>query len=236
MRIAIELCLILIIFLCTWRGYKTGAINAAISFGVIIIAVTGGLLISSVTAQSMAYPIRPLLAGYIDSQLEAEAARHAGIDETRIEETIRNDTDALTPYAESCLESLGFNKQRAENYCVNAQKIYLAYDIDATTAAAHAGSQAVAYAACSVVFFFLIILLAALIKQIFRLRFRIIDNDDVDLYGGAAFGFLQGCVYCICICWLLSFCGNMIGKATLDDGLFSRFFLLLSNVADKIFL
>ena len=75
----------------------------------------------------------------------------------------------------------------------------------------------------------------SLIKQIFGLRFRITDNVDADLYGGAAFGFARGCIYCICLCWLLSFCGNMIGKTTLDDGLFSRFFLLLSNAADKLF-
>lgn len=183
----------------------------------------------------MAYPLRPFLAGYIDSQLETEAARAAGIDETRIEDTIREAPELLTPYAESCLESLGFNEMRAENYCGNAQRIYSNYEIDATTAAAHAGSEAVAYAICAVIFFLLAMLLISLIKQIFGLRFRITDNENVDLYGGAAFGFLRGCVYCTGLCWLLSFCGNMIGKQTLDDGLFSRFFLVLSNMADKIF-
>lgn len=114
--------------------------------------------------------------------------------------------------------------------------MYSSYEIDATTAAAHArGSEAVAYAICSVIFFLLIMLFISLIKQIFGLRFRITDNVDADLYGGAAFGFARGCIYCICLCWLLSFCGNMIGKTTLDDGLFSRFFLLLSNAADKLF-
>lgn len=158
-----------------------------------------------------------------------------GIDETRIEDTIKERPELLTPYAESCLESLGFNERRAESYCANAQKVYSSYEIDATTAAAHAGSEAVAYAICSVIFFLLIMLFISLIKQIFGLRFRITDNVDADLYGGAAFGFARGCIYCICLCWLLSFCGNMIGKTTLDDGLFSRFFLLLSNAADKLF-
>lgn len=235
MRFVIELSLLLIIFYCTWRGYRRGAVNAAISLFAVIIAVTGGLAISSSAAPSAAYPLRPLLAGYLDSQLEAEAARSAGIDETRIEDTIKEKPELLTPYAESCLESLGFNEKRAESYCANAQKVYSAYEIDATTAAAHAGSEAVAYAICSVIFFLLIMLFISLIKQIFGLRFRITDNVDADLYGGAAFGFARGCIYCICLCWLLSFCGNMIGKTTLDDGLFSRFFLMLSNAADKLF-
>ena len=145
MRFVIELSLLLIIFYCTWRGYRRGAVNAAISLLAVIIAVTGGLAISSSAAPSAAYPLRPLLAGYLDSQLEAEAARSAGIDETRIEDTIKERPELLTPYAESCLESLGFNERRAESYCANAQKVYSSYEIDATTAAAHAGSEAVAY-------------------------------------------------------------------------------------------
>lgn len=235
MRFVIELSLLLIIIYCTWRGYRRGAVNAAISLAAVVIAALCGFLIASSAAPSMAYPLRPFLAGYIDSQLETEAARCAGIDETRIEDTIKENPELLTPYAESCLKSLGFNEMRAKNYCGNAEKIYSDYEIDATTAAAHAGSEAVAYAICAVIFFLLTMLLLSLIKQIFGLRFRITDNVDIDLYGGAAFGFLRGFVYCICLCWLLSFCGNMIGKTTLDDGLFSRFFLLLSNVADKIF-
>ncbi len=235
MRFVIEISLLLIIFYCTWRGYKRGAINAAISFAALVIAVSAALVIGSSAAPSMAYPLRPFLAGYLDSQLEEEAARHAGIDETRIEDTISENPEYLTPYTESCLESLGFSSRRAESYSVNAQRIYADYDIDATTAAAHAGSEALAYAICSLIFFPLIMLFISIIKQIFALRFRIRDNDDLDLYGGAAFGFARGIIYCICLCWLLSFCGNIIGKTTLDDGLFSRFFLALSNLADKIF-
>ena len=97
MRFVIELSLLLIIFYCTWRGYRRGAVNAAISLLAVIIAVTGGLAISSSAAPSAAYPLRPLLAGYLDSQLEAEAARSAGIDETRIEDTIKERPELLTP-------------------------------------------------------------------------------------------------------------------------------------------
>ena len=112
--------------------------------------------------------------------------------------------------------------------------MYSSYEIDATTAAAHAGQSRRLRDMLGDILL-LIMLFISLIKQIFGLRFRITDNVDADLYGGAAFGFARGCIYCICLCWLLSFCGNMIGKTTLDDGLFSRFFLLLSNAADKLF-
>lgn len=235
MRFVIELSFVLIIFYCTWRGSKNGAVNAAISLAALIIAVVGGLLISSASAGSLAYPIRPFVAGYVDSQLEAEAARHAGIDAVKIEETISGSPELLTPYAESCLLSLGFSEARAAHYAPNAGRVYSEYEIDATTAAAHACSEAAAYVICAVVFFLLIMLFISLIRLIFGLRFRICDNDDLDIYGGAGFGFLNGCVYCSCLCWILSFCGGIIGKTTLSDGLFGRFFMLPGALADLIF-
>ena len=70
------------------------AVNAAINLLAVIIAVTGGLAISSSAAPSAAYPLRPLLAGYLDSQLEA-GPRAAGIDETRIEDTIKERPELL---------------------------------------------------------------------------------------------------------------------------------------------
>ena len=97
MRFVIELSLLLIIFYCTWRGYRRGAVNAAISLAAVVIAALCGFLIASSAAPSMAYPLRPFLAGYIDSQLETEAARCAGIDETRIEDTIKENPELLTP-------------------------------------------------------------------------------------------------------------------------------------------
>ena len=75
-------------------------------------------------------------------------------------------------------------------------------------------------------------LFISLIKQIFGLSFRIQDNADADLYGGAALGFAKGVIYCVFLCWLLSFCGIIIGMTALDDGLFSRFFLLPGSLID----
>ncbi len=235
MRFVIELTLLIIIFYCTWRGYKRGAVNAAISLTAVLIAVFGGLFIASTAADSASYLLRPFVAGCIDSQFESEAAANIGVSDINIEDTLASRPELVQPYMSQCLQGIGFTAKRAEHYSLRAADIYEKTELDAATASAQAGSGAIAYAVIALLFFALIMFLMYLIKQIFDLRFRITDNADVDLYGGAALGFVRGCIYCICLCWVLSFCGIIIGKTTLDDGLFSRFFLLLDTVADKIY-
>ena len=149
--------------------------------------------------------------------------------------TISEQPELVLPYAEECLKSLGFSSYRASHYAQNGAGIYNETELDATMSVSQAGSAAIAYAIGAVFMAMLILLLISIIKQAFGLRFRITDNADADIYGGAAFGFGYGFVCCICLCWVLSFCGILIGNRTLDDGLFSRFFLLLSTMADKIF-
>ena len=235
MRFAIDAILAAIIIFCTLRGSKTGCINAGIAFLTMLIAFFGGLAISSAAAPSVAYPLRPFVAGVIDVEVEDKAAAAAGIDPVAVDDTIAASPELLRPYSIYCLEYIGLHEQRAEHYAPKAQRIYAEYDLDATTASAHAGAEAVAYATLSVVFFGLIILLISLIRQVFGLRFRITDNAEVDIYGGAAFGFLLGFLICTYLCWLLSFCGHFIGGSSLSDALFGRFFMLPGAVADVIF-
>lgn len=235
MRFVIELILLIIIFYCTWRGSRRGAVNAAISFVSLILAAAGGLFISAGAADDAAYLLRPFIAGCIDSQYETQAAENAGIDSVRIEMTISRQPELMRPYAEECLKSLGFSPSRAAHYAQKGAEIYDETELDATMSAAQAGSAAIAYAIGAVFMAMLILLLISIVKQVFGLRFRITDNADADIYGGAAFGFGCGFAGCICLCWVLSFCGILIGNETLDDGLFSRLFLLLGTMADKIF-
>lgn len=235
MRFVIELSVLIILFYCTWRGYKRGAVNTAISLVSLLVAVFGGLFISSNAADSASYLLRPFIAGCIDSQLESDVAARIGISDINVEDTLAESPELVQPYMSQCLRSLGFAPKRAEHYSLAAAQVYGKTELDAPTSAAQAASGAIAYLMIAILFFALILFFAYLIKQIFDLRFRITDNADLDLYGGAALGFVRGCTLCVCLCWALSFCGIIIGNTTLDDGLFSRFFMMLDGLADKIY-
>ena len=52
--------------------------------------------------------------------------------------------------------------------------------------------------------------------------------------GGAVLGFVKGIVYCVLLCWLLSFFGLIIGKKTLDGTTLARFFLTFRFITNGL--
>ena len=49
--------------------------------------------------------------------------------------------------------------------------------------------------------------------------------ENLDEIGGAVVGFIKGFIYCVLVCWLLSFMGLVIGRTTLAETTLARFFL-----------
>ena len=232
MRFVIEIILLIIIFYCTWDGFRRGAVNAGISLLALVISLAGAILLSGEMSGGAAYIIRPFVSGYIDSQYEEKVLDNMGIEGLGADEAIAAEPELMGEYANECMLAFGFDKARAAHLSPRAAEIYSAGDMTPTAAVSQAICGAVAFAACMILMFILIMLFISFIKQFFDLSFRIQDNADVDLYGGAALGFAQGFIYCVFLCWLLSFCGIIIGMTTLSDGLFSRFFLMLGSVID----
>ena len=59
-----------------------------------------------------------------------------------------------------------------------------------------------------------------------NLTFRLPNNLELlDELGGALLGFVKGFLYCILLCWVLSFLGLLIGKETMDHTTLGKFFL-----------
>ena len=73
--------------------------------------------------------------------------------------------------------------------------------------------------------FLLILILLVAIANIGNLSFRLPNMEMLDEIGGAVLGFLKGFLYCVLLCWLLSFFGLVIGKDTLAHTTLARFFL-----------
>ena len=68
----------------------------------------------------------------------------------------------------------------------------------------------------------LLIAISSLVNLVFRLPDSLQLLDEL---GGALIGFVKGFLYCVLLCWLLSFLGLLLGRDTLDNTLLARFFL-----------
>jgi hypothetical protein len=78
-----------------------------------------------------------------------------------------------------------------------------------------------------------LILLVA-IGNIGNLSFRLPNLELVDEIGGAVLGFVKGFLYCVLLCWVLSFLGLVIGKKTLDGTTLARFFLTFRFITNSL--
>lgn len=232
MRFVIEAILLIIIFYCTWHGFRRGAVNALINLAAITASLTAALLLSGAVSGGAAYIISPFVTGYIDSQYEERVLQNMGINDLGADEAISVEPELMGEYAYECMLAFGINSDRAAHLSPRAAEIYDAGETEATQAVSDTICGAFSFVLCMILMFIIIMIFISLIKQIFNLNFRIQDNVDLDLYGGAAFGCVSGFIYCIILCWLLSFCGIIIGTDTLNDGLFSRFFLLPGTLID----
>ncbi len=206
--------------------------NAGIGLLAIIISLASAMLIAGNISGGAAASIKPFVSGYINARYEEEILDNMGLDSFSAQDAISEKPELMGEYARECMLVFGFDEKRVEHLAPQAAEIYDSDGMPPTEAAAFMVCTAMAHAVSVILVFIIIMLFISFIKQFFELNFRIQDNADIDLYGGAALGFAQGFIYCTFVCWLLSFCGIIIGKTTLDDGLFSRFFLLIGSVFD----
>ena len=82
--------------------------------------------------------------------------------------------------------------------------------------------------------FLLILILLVAVASIGNLSFRLPNLESVDEIGGAILGFGKGFLYCILLCWLLSFLGIIIGKDTMAHTTLGRFFLIFDSLTSSL--
>ena len=251
MRIIIDLVLLLIVALCIWNGYKSGLVGGFAGILAIIIALLAGSMLSSNYAYEAIPVLEPFVDGYIDSQKtrdEVLAEMGYGSTDLSLEDVLESDSSLRYDYAFFCIRQVGFSEQRAEelaerdlkrHFLFHAQPVRFLLDhleiivnesdqteSDMTEAVVQVLCDAITYVMGLTLSFLLILILLIAVSSIGNLVFRLPDSLQLlDELGGALVGFVKGFLYCVLLCWLLSFMGLIIGKDTLENTLLARFFL-----------
>ena len=229
MRIILDLILLMIVALCIWNGYKSGLIGGIAGILAIIIALLAGSTISSNYAYEAIPVLEPFVDGYIDSQKTRDMVLEKmgyGSTDLSLEDVLESDSSLRYDYAFLCMEEVGFHEKRAEELAVRAVRYSDQNDTNMTDAVIAILCDTTTYVAGLTICFLLILILLIAISNIGNLVFRLPDSLQLlDELGGALIGFVKGFLYCILLCWLLSFLGLVIGKETMENTLLGRFFL-----------
>ena len=214
MRAVIDIILLAIIALCTWGGYKRGLIGGIAGLLAIVIALFGGSLLSSAYSGEVIPALEPFVDGYIDSQQNREEVLDSlgyGNSDKSLNDILAEDPSLRYDYAYECMERIGLYEKRSEEMATEAVVAVLCRTIT------HVGGLMLA--------FLLILIFLIAIANVGNLSFRLPNMETLDEIGGAVLGFVKGFIYCVLLCWVLSFFGLIIGKSTMSDTVLGRFFL-----------
>ena len=237
MRLIIDIVLLVIVALCTWSGYRKGLIGGVAGILAIIIALFGGSLLSSSYAHEVIPAMEPFVDGYVDSQKNRDAILaklgYANSD-LSLEDILEQDSSLRYDYAYECLKDMGFYEDRAEALAAQAVNYADVNGVTMTPALVAVMCDTVSYVGGLVLGFLLILILIVAIANVGNLSFRLPNMELLDEIGGAVLGFLKGFLYCVLLCWLLSFLGVVIGKQTLEHSTLARFFLAFNFITNGL--
>ena len=94
-----------------------------------------------------------------------------------------------------------------------------------TTATVQVMCETMTYVLGLTVAFLMILIILVAVGNLFNLSLRLPSLENLDEIGGTVLGFIKGFLYCVLLCWFLSFLGALLGKTTLYNTTLARFFM-----------
>ena len=237
MKAVIDILLIIIIALCTWNGFKRGLVGGVAGILAIIISLLGASIVSAAYAHEVVPALEPFVSGYLDSHRNRDAILERmgyGSSELSLEDILAQDTSLRYDYAYESLTDLGLYSKRAEDLARKAVTIAEETGVTMTQAIVTVLCDTITSVGTMVIAFLLILILLVAVASIGNLSFRLPNLENLDEIGGAMLGFAEGFLFCILLCWLLSFLGIIIGKETMAHTTLGRFFLIFDSLTGSL--
>ena len=233
MRIVIDLLLLAFIIFCCKKGMERGVAATLVSVIIFLVAMTGAGYLSKEYSGGMLTALDPFLSGLMESQGAPAVQEKMGMRKsaTSINDMVSEEPTLIFDYSAACLEQLGISSVTAEKFShVTAQKFVNGENV--TDAVNETFCEAVAYFIGVIIAFTLIIIFLSVVVELTGLKPRLKLSEDDNRYFGAMAGFVKGVVLSIGLCWVLSYCGIVIGRQTLDGSILGRFLLSLNYLTN----
>ncbi len=237
MKVIIDVLLIFIIALCTWNGYKRGLVGGVAGILAIVISLLGANILSAAYAHEVVPAMEPFVDGYVDSSKNRNVILERmgyGDSDLSLDDILAQDSSLRYDYAYECLSDLGLYEKRAEELAADAVAYAQESGVSMTDAVVAVVCDTVTRVGATVIAFLLILILLVALASIGNLSFRLPNMENLDEIGGAVLGFAKGFLYCILLCWLLSFLGLIIGRETMSHTTLGRFFLIFNTITGTL--
>ena len=233
MKLIIDVALLVIIALCTWGGFKRGLIGGIAGLIAIVIALFGGSLLSSAYSGEVIPALKPFVNGYIDTPQTRDdilAELGYGDSDKSLADILAEDPSLRYDYAYNCMLTVGFSSDRAEELAQKSVALSEERGLSMTDAVVAVLCDTITFVGGLLLAFLMILILLIALANVFNLSLRLPNMEALDEISGTILGFARGFVYCVLLCWVLSFFGLVIGRNTLENTTLARFFLSIDFI------
>jgi len=233
MKLIIDILLVAIVVMCAWGGYRKGVIAGVAGILAVVISLLAGMMLSEAYSSEVIPALEPFVNGYIDSTDSREYVLDKmgfGDSDKSLNDILTEDTSLKYDYAYECMKLVGFYDDRAEDFARRSVNRATESNISMTDAIVDVICETVTYVGTLTIGFLLILILMVAVANVFNLSMRLPNMENFDELGGLALGFAKGFLYCILLCWLLSFLGLIVGRETIGETTMAQFFLTFDFV------
>ena len=239
MKLIIDIVLITIIALCTWGGYKKGLIGSIAALLVIVFALFCAKTLSAAYSGEVIPALRPFASGHLSrTETREKVLDRLGFGDSdsdkSLDDILTEDPSLRYDYAYECMSEVGLYADRADETAARAVALSESKGESMTDAVVDVLCDVVTYEGGLTLAFLIILIFITALGNLFNLSFRMPNLENLDEIGGAVLGFAKGIVYCVLLCWILSFLGLVIGKKTLDGTTLARFFLTFRFITNGL--
>ena len=237
MKLIIDIVLITIIALCTWGGYKRGLIGSIAALLVIAVSLFCAKTLSAAYAGEVIPALRPFASGYLSATETREKVLERlgyGESDKSLDDILAEDPSLRYEYAFECMSEVGLYADRADEAAARAVELSESKNESMTDAVTDVLCDTVSFQSGMALAFLIILIFITAVANLFNLSLRLPNLENLDEIGGAVLGFAKGIVYCVLLCWILSFLGLVIGKKTLDSTTLARFFLTFRFLTNSL--
>ncbi len=228
-KLIIDIVLLAIIALCTWGGFKRGLVGGIAGLLAIVIALFGGSLLSATYSGEVIPALKPFVSGIISSSETRDKILDRmgyGDSDRSLNDILSEDRSRCIRYSYECMSMVGFSEDRSTELANRAWKLYKENaEMSMTDATVDVLCDTITYVIGLMIAFLMILIILVAIANVGNLSFRLPSMENLDEIGGALLGFARGFLYCVLLCWALSFFGILIGSDTLEATALGRFFL-----------
>ena len=236
-KLILNITLMVILALCIWGGFKRGLIGGIAGFLAVLIALVSANALTTKYGKEVVPALSPFVGGFIDSETNTDeilANLGYGNTDLSLEDILEQDTSLRYDYAYECMSEVGLYADRADEMASRSVELSESKGESMTDAVVDVLCDVVTYEGGLVLAFLIILIFITALANLFNLSFRLPNLENLDEIGGAVLGFAKGIVYCVLLCWTLSFFGLVIGKKTLDGTTLARFFLTFRFITNAL--